>query len=103
MLKRCQVLLSDWLVDYIKDNAEKFDVSFSEVIRLSLCMQFGSWISQNYPNHKFAFDQKKLKKAMQAVYEENGSREDEHKLMSKIYFEARKAIEFALSKEKKSK
>ena len=37
MLKRYQVLLPDWLEDNIKEIAEIFDLSFSEIIRLELC------------------------------------------------------------------
>jgi replication fork clamp-binding protein CrfC len=33
MLKRHQVLLTDWQTEYLKDVAKKNDISFSEAIR----------------------------------------------------------------------
>jgi len=38
VLKRYQVLLSDWLEDYIKFLSDKYDVSTSELIRIQLCI-----------------------------------------------------------------
>ncbi len=40
MLKRYQVLLPDWLEDYVKLLADKYDLSFSEIIRTIIC----NWI-----------------------------------------------------------
>lgn len=103
MLKRHQVLLEDFIVDYARHNAQKYDISFSEAIRLALCIQYGNWISEKYPKYKFPFAPKKLKEREPNTY---GSKRDllkHHKLMSDIYYEARKAIEYALAREKKSK
>ena len=41
MLKRHQILLNDWLVEYIKNCSDRYDISFSEVIRLTLCVEMG--------------------------------------------------------------
>ena len=101
MLKRCQILLEDFLVDYAKHNAEKYDISFSEAIRLALCIQYGTWISENYPKYKFPLTAQKLKTRQFGTYGEKRDLEKQHRLLSEIYFEARKAIEFAISQEKK--
>lgn len=38
MLKRYQVLLPDWMEEYIKYLVDKYDLSFSEVIRGEICI-----------------------------------------------------------------
>lgn len=103
MLKRCQVLLSDWMVDYIKFVAEKFDVSFSEVVRSGLCVYFAQTISNMYPKVEFGLEERKRIKAIEKISSEGKgeSVEELHNMISRIYFEARKAIEFRLIQEKK--
>ena len=101
MLKRHQVLLEDYLVEYIRYNAEKYDISFSEAIRLALCIQYGNWISENYPQIKYPFAPKKLKLRGINTHWEKRDLLKHHKLISDIYFETRKAIEFALAQKKK--
>ena len=46
MLKRYQVLLPDWLEDYVKLLVDKYDLGFSEVIRTMMC----NWILATVPN-----------------------------------------------------
>ena len=103
MLKRYQVLLNDWLADYIKVLAEKYDASFSEVIRLSLCMEYAYTISLRYPGFKTKLNHKKVIEEMNTLIKTKKFEEGRHKIMSGTYFEARKAIEFALEKERKAK
>jgi hypothetical protein len=40
MLKRCQILLTDWQQEYIRDTAQRYDLSFSEVTRIFLSEGF---------------------------------------------------------------
>ena len=103
MLKRYQVLLSDWIEDYIKLIAEKYDLNFSAAIRVHLCLAILYVISTLYPEYKHDLSSKELielsKKAAKSELEEAKA----HQMMSKILFEARKAVEFRLSKEKGKK
>ena len=101
MLKRYQVLLNDWLVDYIKSFTERYDLSFSEIIRIMLCLQSGSWITSVYPNYKFKINLEEIEKQLRILNKKKTLEEDEHKLASKIYFEARKAIDFFSAQQKK--
>lgn len=103
MLKRYQVLLNDWLADFIKSQAERYDVSFSEVIRLMLCGQIENLINAGYPKYKFGIPMKAIVKELRRGEQNNQLMETHHKLMSKIYFETRKAIEYILAIDKKSK
>ena len=59
MLKRHQVLLTDWLADYMKYIADRYDLSFSEVIRLCLCLHCCDAISDMHPKKKFSVSSKK--------------------------------------------
>ena len=68
MLKRYQVLLEDFIADYAKYNAEKYDISFSEAIRLALCIQYGNWIAANHPQVKYPFTPQKLKQRGMGTY-----------------------------------
>lgn len=52
MLKRYQVLLPDWMEDYIKFLVERHDVSFSEIIRAELCFSFLNTIIKLCPEYK---------------------------------------------------
>jgi hypothetical protein len=97
MLKRHQILLEDFIVDYAKHNAQKYDISLSEAIRLALCVQYGNWISENYPQFKYPFTPKKLRQRGMGTYGKKRDLEKQHRLLSEIYFETRKAIEFALA------
>ena len=103
MLKRHQVLLTDWLADYIKFLAEMYDASFSEVIRLSLCMEYAHTISLRYPGYKTKLNHKKTIGELNELIRTERFSEQNHKIISQTYFEARKAIEFALEKAKGSK
>ena len=101
MLKRYQVLLDDWLADFIKDRAEQHDASFSEVIRIALCIYYGGMISEFYPEYKFDFNSKKVASLLKKFSDSGMSDEVVHKMISDIYFETRKALEYF--KEQQSK
>ncbi len=104
MLKRHQVLLEDWVVDHLKTISEKYDISFSETIRLVLCLQIPKMVRIAYPRIDIKTPDKELVKTMQAVSSDGVEREQLHKIMSKVYFEARKAMElWSVEENKKAK
>jgi len=93
MLKRTQVLLEDWQVDYIKRSADKFDFSFSEVVRILVSEAALSILFSMAPNKKVGITPKKLTAMKKRVLNRNTSSEERHKVISDVYFEARKATE----------
>ena len=103
MLKRYQVLLNDWLADFIKYESGRYDVSFSEVIRLMLCGQLENLIGAGYPKYKYGISMEYIVEELRRGERKKQLLETHHKLMSKIYFEARKATEYILATDKKSK
>ena len=98
MLKRHQVLLTDWLAEYIWYIAEKYDMSFSEVIRSMLSIQFLRMISSFSSNYKPNLTEKEIVKILKQLSTRKTAEENMHRLLSKLYFETRKAIEFRLEK-----
>ena len=100
MLKRYQVLLDDWLADYIKLLAERYDLSFSEIIRVTLCYEFINMTHALYPKYRLALTKKEIARRVKKINAHKLTRAEHHMILSKVYFEARKAIEFRLSKEK---
>ena len=103
MLERYQVLISDWLAAHLKDISEKYDISFSEAVRVALCLQIPKFVSIAYPECKIKVSDKELVKTIKKASRNKAFREDLHKLFSSIYFEARKVVEFWTMKERKRK
>ena len=97
MLKRHQILLTDWLGEYARFITKVYDISFSEAVRILMCLGALHAISETEPkfNHTIS-----IKKMFQGFKKMGGKRminEDLfHRNISKIYFEARKAIEFRI-------
>ena len=103
MLKRYQVLLPDWLEDYVKLVADKYDLSFSEVIRAIMCNWILASVPNIYPELKLGITPKDIYEMVKAEAQDNMKREDMHRMLSKIYFESRKAAEYRIAQEKKKK
>ena len=103
MLRRYQILLTDWLGDLVKLYSEKYDVSFSETIRLMLCMQLEHLCSLRFPKHKIRTPLKQILKKLDEAEKRGNLQETHHKLMSEIYFEARKISELIIAQEQENK
>lgn len=101
MQKRYQVLIPEWLEDYIKLGVKKFGVSFSELLRLEICLSVISTMEALYPAYKTTFSIKEVFQATQRFSKGEMDKEELERFISKVYFEARKAIEFRLSLEKR--
>jgi len=100
MLKRYQVLLNGWLADFLKHMGDKYDLSFSETLRLAVCQYYLTMIQELYPEKEFEMS---IQKNSERVKNYGGTDEDEqekHEVMSRIYFKCSKALEFYLEKEK---
>ena len=103
MLKRCQVLLTDWQEEYIRNTAERYDQSFSEVMRIFLSEGFLYIIPLLHPEYKSGITGKQLAEMTRKAGNRNTPLEERHKLISKLYFEARKTVEYRLNKVQTSK
>jgi len=104
MLKRYQVLINDWLASHIKEVAKKYDMSFSEVIRVLLCLQVGKNITILYKQCRCKMCSAEYKRI---IKDKNAKKDLDteffHKFLSKLYFETRKAVECWEKQEKNKK
>ena len=101
MLKRQHFLINEWLLEHLKQCADKYDLSLSEVVRLKLCIETVEAVNILYPQYKPSISLRKILKLWSCGAKELQDSADIHQLISQIYFEARKAIEFADKKMKK--
>jgi hypothetical protein len=103
VLKRYQVLIPDWLEDYVKLLVNKYDLSFSEIIRTMMCNWILTSVPNLYPELKLGVTPEDILEMVKAEAQTNMEQEDIHRFISKIYFESRKAAEYRLAQEKKKK
>jgi hypothetical protein len=103
VLKKYQVLIPEWLEEYIIFLSEKYDLSFSEIIRSEVCFSILCTVTHTFPDFKPSLKPSELLELMKERLQSSIEGEELHRLLSKIYFEARKAVEHRLSKELPSK
>ncbi len=95
-LKRNQILLEDWQVEYIKRSAAALDFSFSETTRILISEAILSILFSLEPKKKIGITSSELTKLKKAMLDKRTSVEERHRLISKVYFEARKACEHTI-------
>ncbi|MFH1655705.1 MAG: hypothetical protein ABH954_03750 [Candidatus Omnitrophota bacterium] len=93
MLKRSQLLISDWQMEYIKKSAEYFDLSISEITRILISEAILSITFSLYPKQKGLITKAKLTKIKKRFGKISIPIEERHRIISQLYFEARKAVE----------
>lgn len=98
MNRKYQVILPDWLEDYIKFLVDKYELNFSEVIRLQICYSVLCLMEKIYPEFESGLSVNDIA-TIPHEYPESQDREDLLRRLSKIYFETRKAVEYRLEKE----
>jgi hypothetical protein len=98
MYKRCQILLTDWLQDYVKDAMELNDLSFSEMVRIILSEGILHTVTLLYPSYKAGITKQDLAKWIKKGADPKTTSAEKHQLIAKLYFEARKAAEYRLAK-----
>jgi len=94
MLKRYQVLLPDWLEDYIKHGVERFGFSFSEIIRMQMCFTILSFIEDLNPEYSPKVKTKDILSIINKRAKNEAEKKELKKFVSLVYYETRKAIEY---------
>ena len=94
MLKRYQVLIPDWLEDYLKEVSKAYDMNFSETIRSEVCIAIILSIQTLFPEFELDFSFAELFDVSKGKSPFKVDREVIQKGLSKLYFEARKAAEY---------
>jgi hypothetical protein len=103
MLKRYQVLFPDWLEDHIKYYVDKYGLSFSEGIRAELCSSILATVPKQFPEYKPGITSEEVIDIIKKMQKKEIKKEEALRLLSKIYFEAGKASEYRLAKEKEQR
>lgn len=98
MKKKFQVVVPDWLEDYLNFLVERYDLNISEVIRLEICFAILAMTEKLFPEYKSNLSTEKITE-LPRTKTEDIEREQLMRILSKIYFEARKAAEYRLSKQ----
>ncbi|MFH1045688.1 MAG: hypothetical protein V1727_01840 [Candidatus Omnitrophota bacterium] len=94
MLKRYQVILNDWQADHYRLIAQKYDVSFSEMLRMALCLDILYATKKGFPNYRPKVTDKLLSQAIKThKISETMNSAQFHNFLSLVYFETRKATE----------
>ena len=104
MLKRYQILLNEWIAEHYKLVSNTYDVSFSEMVRMALCVDIMVATRAMFPHYKWKIKENLLRDVMRerGILQTMG-REQFHKFLSEIYFETRKATELWAQMEEEKK
>ncbi len=100
MLKRYQVLIDDWMEAYVKLVAEKYNISASAAIKVHLGISILYVTPALLPGYKPNLTSKELQELAKETAKGELEGAEANKMMSKILFEARKAVELIFSKAK---
>lgn len=101
MLKRHQVLLTDWQTEHLRIISKYNDLSFSEMIRIILCEGILHSATILHPECKTKEIKEKIEKIALEGSNPKTSIERKHQLISDLYFQARKTTECINTKIKK--
>ena len=94
MLKRYQVLIPDWLEDYLKVVCKAYDMNFSEAIRAEVFIAIILSVQNLFPEFEMDFSFDDMFSVSKGKSPFKIDRAVLKKGLSKLSFEARKAAEF---------
>lgn len=101
-MKSYQVLLPRWLERPVKKRVDQLEISFSEVLRVQVCLSVLAFQNVLYPEYKpgtkLEYFLNQIKEFVQGEHEKSEILD----LYSDIYYETRKALEYREKKEKKA-
>lgn len=97
-MNKFQVLLPDWLEDYIEFLSEKYDLPISEIIRMQVSAAGLFMVTMLYPEFETKLTLDVVKK-LPSEYAESADQEQLKRKISKLYHESRKAVEYRMEKE----
>jgi hypothetical protein len=101
MLRRKQVMISDWLDDFVQYTAQKYDISYSEVLRLGTAYFLADVLSKADPKYKMKVTSKEISKVVYDGLEQCGDVEVTRKLIADIYHESKRILQARIEDVKK--
>jgi hypothetical protein len=102
-MKSYQVLLPRWLERPVKKRVEQLNVSFSEVLRVQVCLAVLALQKVMHPDYKPDMELEDFLNKIKSFLDENHEKNEILELYSDIYYETRKALEYREKQEKKAK
>lgn len=96
--KKIQVMVPLWMDDYFKKLSDHLELNTSEMIRLYLCIAVIASVTHLFPEYKPGITLKEIFKKTKALADLDDEREEMYRILSEIYFEARKAGNFRIEK-----
>ena len=103
MPKKFQVVLPDWLEDYIQHLVERYELNFSEILRLEICISILSLIQKLHPEFEPGVGLEEIAKFIQDYDPKKIERDQFLRFLSKMYFETRKAVEYRIEMDEAGK
>jgi hypothetical protein len=102
-MKSYQVLLPRWLERPVKKRVDQLNVSFSEVLRVQVCLAVLALQKVMHPDYKPDMELEDFLNKIKSFLDENHEKNEILELYSDIYYETRKALEYREKQEKKAK
>jgi hypothetical protein len=101
-MKSYQVLLPRWLERPIKKRVDQLEVSFSEVLRVQICLAVLAFQNVLFPEYKASVELESFLEAIKEFIQNDHEKEEILDLYSDIYYETRKALEYREKRERRS-
>lgn len=93
MLRRKQIMITDWLDDYLTAISKRYDISYSEVIRIATSFFFAETLCLAYPKkYKLNISAKDISKVLKHMAENEDYIEESRKLISDVYYETKNIL-----------
>lgn len=102
-MKSYQVLLPRWLERPVKKRVDQLNVSFSEVLRVQVCLAVLALQKVMHPDYKPDMELEDFLNKIKSFLDENHEKNEILELYSDIYYETRKALEYREKQERKAK
>ena len=97
MPKKYQVIVPDWMEEYINFCMEKYELTVSDVFRLQVSFAAIYFVVSHYPEFETDISIKEV--CDQVLAHTKSNRDELMRIISKINFEARKAVEYRMKQE----
>lgn len=93
-MKSYQVLLPQWLESHIRKRVDVLDLSFSEIIRLQICISILAFQNIRYPEYETSMSLEYLSKLIKKMAKTDFERDEVLQFCSEVYFETRKDLDY---------
>ena len=103
MLRRKQVMMTDWLDDMVKFIAKSYDLSYSEFVRIAVGYHIAEVMAAKKPGCKLTITPKKIAYITDKYDADKSSLEENRQLIADIYFQTKRIITNYMKDMKKKK